>query len=147
MSSTDTVSVVIAITAAGVALLIAPVVVIRFRSGRLVDPAAERIRVAVRDAAVSVRLIESADRSRIWRLATPADAATTSVEIFTFRPHGGAGHWRHELMEAPLLLKPAAPHDVAAPPATAGSAFDVAIGWTAAGVQASRFLTVHADSS
>lgn len=84
---------------------------------------------------VNVRLVPSADTGfgYWWRFQTPADAPPTSVDIFSFRSHGASAStpWQHELMEAPLEVLPADAVHLRAPAlATAGSAYDVSVGWT-----------------
>jgi hypothetical protein len=102
---------------------------------------------------VSVRLVQNpADETELtWRVHTGERIAATSLEIFSYRERttGEPGPWRHELMDAPLLLAPGVPAHIDGPRRIDGATYDVMIGWTierdAGAVQDSMFLTTAAD--
>ena len=133
MSNADTVSMVLAglalVLAASVAYLIYLSPQHRGRFGR---------RTQVETRPVMVRLVPSAGTGLgyWWRFQTPADATPTTVDIFSFRSNlaAAATPWQHELMDAPLTLQPGEVAHLRAPAlATAGSVYDVSVGWTVPG--------------
>jgi len=103
---------------------------------------------------VNVRLVPSTDTGigYWWRFQTPADAPQTSIDIFSFKSRGAATStlWQHELLDAPLEVLPAAAAHLRAPAlATAGTAYDVIVGWTvhrsASDNQGSAIVTVEPE--
>jgi hypothetical protein len=141
MTTADRVSTIIA----GLAVLIALVALAQMWRMRRRNPA--RSEPTAIDDVISVGLVPAADGGRVWRLQAIGGAATTSVDIFSYRRSSpdGRGPWRHELMDDPVVLSPGTPVHLPAPSAD-GAAYDVSIAWITTrpdgAAKGRRFMTV-----